>query len=113
MTKINLTIFEDAEKWIKKNVPLMSTDMVAVVQPITKFNYKSFTKYQDTEENLVKSCNLQDHIEALQLLCEQVGRTLFVGGIKSPYSLVDASNWDIEVVDAYYQLVFHKKVLYG
>lgn len=121
MSRIQLTIFEDAEKWLRENFRDLGWDSVAAVYPLESFNpdrgeklgRTGETKYEDREEASTKFCSMSDHVRALQLLCEQIGRTLFVGGLKSPFDLIDAGNWDVEVVDAYFQLVYHGKVIYG
>jgi hypothetical protein len=40
-------------------------------------------------------------------------KKLFVGCIQNPMDLTDVSNWDAEVVDAYFQLLYHGEVIYG
>jgi hypothetical protein len=110
---ITLTVFADPEAWLRQHVPDIHVDYVAGVQRISKFDPDGLTRYQDCEEKTEKDCDLVAHVWALQLLCEQVGRTLFVGGVTSPLELLDPGNWDVEVVDAYYQLVYYGKVLYG
>ena len=111
--KISITIFEDAEAWLIENLPDMCSDNICGVIPITGFDPYGLTTYKDFEEGSIKKCTMQDHIKALQLLCDQVGQTIFVGGIKNSKELTDAGNWDIEVVDAYWQLVYYGKVIYG
>lgn len=124
MTAIQLTVFDNAEKWIKENLYYMSSDNVCAVRPVNAVSNvdkdnpvltnKHFPiQYEDIEEGTRKTCSLDDHVKALQLLCQDIGRSLFVGGIKSPFELQDPGNWDIEVVDAYWQLVYYGKVLYG
>jgi len=56
---------------------------------------------------------MADYVDALRLLVEQIGVTLFVGGLKSTVQLLDLGNWDAEVVDAFYQLVYRKEIIYG
>lgn len=111
--EIKATIFPDAEVWLKENLPDMGVDSVAAVHRTSEVNLDGVTSYKDFEENKVKHCKLQDHLEALQLLCDKIGKTLFVGGLRGATELADAGNWDVEVVDAYYQLVFYKEVIYG
>lgn len=130
-TPITLTIFDNAEEWLRINLPDMSTDRVACVRPVARarFNPDGLTEYEDVEDTsddrvneededgnrygtLRKSCDMAAHVQALRLLCAQIGRTL-VGGLKSPFELVDPGNWDAEVVDAYYQLVMLGEVVYG
>lgn len=112
-TKITLTIFENAEAWLRKNVPDLGGDAAACVRPIEDFHPDGFTRYEDMEAGGIKKRTLAHHVRALQLLSEQVGRTLFVGGIKSPFDLQDTANWDVEVVDAFWQLVYRGKCIYG
>lgn len=131
MTFISVTVFEDAEAWLRENLPDMCVDTVACVYPLTRFYPSGHTPYVDREElteaqyeriqsgdditgiTAIKQFTLADHVRALRLLCEQVGDTLFVGGMKSPKDLVDPGNWDVEVTDAFYQLVYYGKVIYG
>jgi hypothetical protein len=110
---VAIQIFPDAKAWLIENLPDMFVDGVAAVYPITTFNPNGLTTYRDEEEETEKECTLDDHVQALQLLVEQVGKTLFVGSLTSPLQLTDAGNWDIEVVDAYYQLVYRGEVIYG
>ena len=94
-------------------MPDMTTDNISAVFPIGKINFEGETPWTDFEEQKHKSLTMTDYVKALELLCQQVGKTLFVGGIKSPSDLIDAGNWDAEVVDAFYQLAFHGEVIYG
>ena len=128
---ISIVIFEDADKWLRENLPDMHADSISSVYPLTRFYPDGHTPYVDREElteeqyeaiqsgdswagiSAIKQLDMRDHLRALLLLTEQVGDTLFVGGLKSPKDLVDAGNWDVEVVDAYYQLVYYGKVIYG
>lgn len=110
---IILTIFENPEIWLKKNLPATESTCIFGVIRTSKVDLERTTHYQDVEEGGSFGCNLADHVKALQLLCEKIGRTLFVGGLKSPFELTDPGNWDVEVVDAYYQLVVYGEVLYG
>ncbi len=128
---ISVVIFEDADKWLRENLPDMHADSVACVYPLTRFYPDGHTPYVDREElteaqyeaiqsgdslagiTAIKQLTMADHLRALLLLSEQVGDTLFVGGLKSPKDLVDPGNWDVEVVDAFYQLVYYGRVIYG
>ena len=112
-TPITLTVFEDADAWLRENVRDLMADGVSVVYPNEPIVPGIGTEYVDTEEETRKYCLWSDHIDALQLLTEQIGRTLFVGGLKSPFDLVEPGNWDAEVVDAFFQLVYRKEVIYG
>lgn len=112
MNEIILTVFKNPKEWILKNVPDMTSDRFCCVRPISKLTEKG-ASYEDIEENIKKFCSMEDHIIALQLLVEKVGRTLFVGCVENPMDLIDPCNWDIEVTDAYWQLVFYKDVIYG
>lgn len=111
---ISVVVFEDPEAWLREHLPDMTIDSVACVYPIEPFNPNYKTTYEDCEENKKSEHNMNDHIEALKLLVNNIAsKKLFVGGIKNPLDLVDPCNWDVEVVDAYYQLVMYKKILYG
>lgn len=113
-TKIDIVVFPDAEQWLEDNLKDIHTDRVAAVYPTSVYSKShNGARYRDDEENTERWCSIKDHIDALHLLCEQIGRTLFVGGIKSPFDLLDAGAWDAEVADAYYQLVYYKEVRYG
>ncbi len=127
MDKITISapIFDDVESWLLTNLPDMSWDNVSSVYPLEPIKFDSMTKYEDREGDgtgksgcddipYIKECSWNDHIEALKLLCGLIGdKKLFVGGIKNPIDLNDPCNWDVEVVDAYWQLVFYKEVIYG
>ena len=110
---IAITVFHDAVAWLQDNFPDFTWDSVCCVFPVRTKKDLSEVEYTDTEtgENFVK--HLEDHIKALELLCNQVGQTLFVGGLRSPVDLTDACNWDAEVTDAYFQLVVYGEVIYG
>lgn len=116
---ITITVFENAEEWLRENVRYLSSDSVACVRPVTRVNLNGKTMYEDVSGEMPKdlvsprACTLADHIRALRQLASEVGRTLFVGGIKHPLALQDAGNWDVEVTDAFWQFVMHKKVIYG
>lgn len=110
---ISLVIFPDPEAWLRKNLPDMHSDSVACVYPMRRMKPGHEMLYQDIEENTVRVRSWRDHVTALRLLTEQVSRTLFVGGVKSPFDLLEPENWDAEVVDAYWQLVYYGEVIYG
>lgn len=112
-TTVILTIFEDAEAWLIENAQYIATDRVACVHPTSEFKPAGLTTYRDEEEEKTYDCDMAAHVKALQLLSESVGRTLYVGGIKNPFDLQDPGNWDIEVADAYFQLVALGEVVYG
>ena len=115
--KVQITVFEDAERWLKDNLADLHVDNISTVYPLTEaknlFRPNGFIEYEDKDSETTKRCTLQDHVNALQLLSEKVGKTLFVGGITSPLALQDAGNWDIEVADAFYQIVMLREVVYG
>ncbi len=114
MSKISVEIFPDAEKWLKENLGDLTIDNVACVVPNKPLNKQGFyPEYIDNEENKTKAATMADHVKALQLLCEQIGVKLFVGGLKSPLQLLDAGNWDAEVADAFFQFVMLGEVIYG
>lgn len=113
-TKITIEVFPNAEAWLRKNLPNMTADTVACVRPSGRLNVRTLAcAYEDVEEGTKKDCTLEDHVRALRQLAELVGVKLFVGGIKNPRELVAPGNWDVEVVDAYWQLVMLGEVIYG
>jgi hypothetical protein len=112
-TPITLTIFDDPVAWLTENGPYIHADGVSAIVAVSPFRMDGKVKYEDREEGTKKSVTPEEHVEALRMLCEQVGRTLFVGGVNSPYDLLDPGRWDIEVYDAFRQLAYHKKVIYG
>lgn len=115
MSKITITIFEDAEAWLKENSKYMHVDNVSSVRRASPYDPDGITKYSDMEDDDTgtKGFSVAQHVAALQMLCEKIGRTLFVGCIKNPYDLTDFANWDVEVTDAFWQLVYHGEVIYG
>lgn len=120
MSAIAITVFEDAEKWIRENVPDLAWDNVAAVHPSFgprgRFefdNRDAVATFVDDEDGSVRDVPFDDLVKGLRLLCETIGRTLFVGGIKTPHALTDPGAWDVEVVDAYWQLVYRGEVIYG
>ena len=114
MTQISTVIIEDAEAFIKENYDYMCTDRIAAVYPCSKFNPDGITKYYDEEEDVTKDCTMADHVRALVKLVDLVSnKQIFVGGVTNPMDLLDLGNWDTEVVDAYYQLIYHDEVIYG
>lgn len=114
MTEIKSTIFPDAEAWLTENMLYFEVDSIAAVYPVTTFNPDGLTRYCDAEEGTTKERSMEDHVLALRKLCELVdGKKLFVGGVRGSMELTDGLNWDIEVVDAYFQLVYYGEVIYG
>lgn len=111
---VTVTIFPDADKWLRENLADMTFDNVAAVVPTdSPLNLGGDNEYKDHEDGTTKMCSWDDHLKALDLLAQKIGKTLFVGGLKSPTELADAGNWDVEVVDAFYQLVYRQEVIYG
>ncbi len=113
MSIISCTIFPDAEAWLRENLPDMCSDNVCSIHPSEAINLNGLTPFIDYEDDSVKGIGMDDFVRALQKLCNMVGTTLFVGGIKGPMDLVDPCNWDAEVVDAFWQLAFYNEVIYG
>lgn len=116
MTQIISVVFEDAEAWILENLKNMEVDNVAAVYRSGPINllYGGHTKYTDKEEDSCKDATLEDHVHALKKLCSLIAeKKLFVGGITCPTELTEMENWDVEVTDAYFQLIFHGEVIYG
>jgi hypothetical protein len=113
MTAINATIIPDAEAWIKENINDLLVDNVSAVYP-TNHGEDFSIKLYDEEEETAKTFSLADQVVALQKLADEIGgNRLFVGGLKSPTQLEDPCNWDTEVIDAFYQLIYHGEVIYG
>jgi hypothetical protein len=118
---IVMTIFPDPEAWLREHLRYLESDGVCCVYPIrrdadgvpTRYIDEEYDDENESHPDKERDRDMADHIRALQLLCEQIGRTLFVGGLKSPFDLLDAGNWDAEVVDAYWQLVYRREVIYG
>lgn len=114
MTSIKATIFEDAEGWLRENLQDFEVDGISAVYRVSKLDLDGITQYHDEEENGTKAVSMADHVKALQLLCELIdGGKLFVGCIKGANQLTEPCNWDVEVVDAYFQLIYHGEVIYG
>lgn len=112
MTAIKCEIFPNAEQWLKENMEDLEVDSVCAIQRKESYD-PAGTEYRDYEEGTKKTLDEKDHVKALQLLCDQIGKTLHVGGITSPLQLEDTGNWDVEVVDAFFQLIYHGEVIYG
>lgn len=110
---ISAPIFDDVEKWIRENGADLTTDNVSAVIPTSEWNPDGDMMFKDKEAGTTKTRTLADHVRAMHQLCAEVGKTLFVGGIKSPQELVDPGNWDAEVVDAYWQFVYYGECIYG
>src|SRR5688500_17074993 len=114
MTQINITVFPNAEAWLKENLEYMATDNIAAVYPTNVDADKIEATYFDEEEGLEKSVGKERHVEMLAELVRLISEEkLFVGGIKNPMDLTDTGNWDVEVADAYFQLLYHGEVIYG
>lgn len=115
MTQIIAPIFTDAEAWLKDALPDMYVDGISSVYR-TKLDKETFTGiYADEEEDGVrKEITLEAHVKGLEKLVQLVSeKKLFVGGVRNPIELTDMCNWDAEVVDAYFQLLYHGEVIYG
>jgi len=116
-TKIKVTLFENAEQWIKDEIENIIS--ISSSDSVTSFRYRSgdLNKmefgFDDTEDGTRKVLRLPDLVKALQLLCDQIAVTVEVGMIKSPRELTDTCNWDVEVADAFLQLAYHGEVIYG
>lgn len=113
---ITAVIFEDPEAWLREHVDDMTVDNVASVHRLTKFHPDGLTKYRDfdAEGQPVVERTMEDHINALWELCRLIDQQkLHVGCLRSASQLVDPCNWDVEVYDAFYQLVFRMEVIYG
>lgn len=118
-------IFEDAESWIKDNLRNLATDSICSIyfNKIDLDNFSIMVDSNGNEDDREKVISLNDMVEGLRLLATQIGKTwtdatgqkrgLFVGGLTKPHQLVDPCNWDAEVVDAFFQLIFYRDVIYG
>lgn len=114
MTQIVAPIFTDAEAWLKENLSDMFVDTVSAVYPQSGFNEEMGRTYWDEEEGLVKSVTFEEHVKGLEKLVQLISeKKLFVGGVTNPIDLTDPCNWDVEVVDAYFQILYHGEVIYG
>lgn len=117
------TIIPDAEAFIRDNIAdiysCLDTVCAIVVQKKLKFDPFQNAVYcdeggQDDPPNNVKTCTMNDHVQALKLLADLIGqRKLFVGGITNPADLADLGQWDAEVADAFMQLCYRGEVIYG
>lgn len=113
-TQIFAPIFEDAEGFLKENLKDFFVDGVSAVYPVSKFDDNFSRTYFDEEEEKELTFDFKRHVDALILLVKMVNaKQLFVGGITSAIDLTEPCNWDIEVVDAYFQLIYHGEVIYG
>lgn len=116
MTAITATIISNAEEWIKTEVPDMCVDGVSCVYPVTNFcaNLDGSTTFVDSYEGTKKNIPFERYIEALKMLATEIdNKKLFVGSLNFGAELADSCNWDVEVVDAYFQLIYHGEVIYG
>ena len=118
-------VFEGADEWLRENGADLTSDTVCACRPHEDESWKpgESMRYRDLEEDTEKVCSWADHVKALELLADQIGRRfigkdgkecgLFVGGIKHPSELLDPRCWDAEVTDAFWQLVYRGEVIYG
>ncbi len=111
MTTINATIISDAEAWIKENIRDLSTDGVSAMNLDEVSSDFSISLY-DEEENFVKTFTLEQQVAALQKLADDIGNNRLYVGIAAQ-DLADPCYWDVEVVDAFFQLIYHGEVIYG
>lgn len=112
--EIKATIFTDAEAWLRENLDDFTSDGFSVVRRATRYTEEWEAVFVDLEEDTEMPIPFSTHVEALEQLVNLINdKKLFVGGIKNPVDLTDAGNWDSEVVDAYYQLLYHGEVIYG
>jgi hypothetical protein len=107
-------VFPNPIEWLRKELPDMLVDNISVVYPVESINVDGATRFRDDEEDASKYLDMSHYVRALRQLVELVdGKKLFVGGVTGSADLVDAGNWDVEVVDAFYQLAYHGEVIYG
>lgn len=112
-TPIIIPILDDSEKWLRENINDLPTDSVCSVLPQDNISFDGKTIWADSEDGSKKTLEMTDYIKGLNLLFNQIGRSLFVGGLKSPHDLIDPCNWDPEVTDSFFQLCYHGEVIYG
>lgn len=114
MTAITATIIPDAEAFLTENLKDFAVDGISAVYPYTSFTPQLGRGYYDEEECNSKFVTFKEHVKGLQKLVSLISeKKLFVGGIENPVDLVDPCNWDAEVVDAYFQLLYHGEIIYG
>lgn len=105
---------EWVEQWLRDNIDVLSSDDLCVVYPIgSRTSLDEGITYFDEEERSGRKCSLEDHIQAWQMLSNRIGKTVFVGGLTSAKELEDPGNWDGEVVDVFWQLVYRRDIRYG
>lgn len=111
---IKSIVFADPVAWLKENLGYFEADSVSPVYPVAGVTDDLVARYYDEEEDAEKCVDAEGHVAALAELVRLIdGQELFVGGLTSGMDLLDAGNWDIEVVDAYFQLCYHGEVIYG
>jgi hypothetical protein len=114
MTQISAVIIPNAEGFIKENLADFAVDGISAVYPHSKLTDQFGRTYFDEEEGKAKFVNFESHVTSLEKLVELISdKKLFVGGITNPVDLADPCNWDAEVVDAYFQILYHGEVIYG
>lgn len=123
MTAITTTIFPDAESWLSEHFEdlLSNLDNVCNVRPTRRpskelfvYVYKDFSDEKPDDYPAMMPRDMNAHVQALQKLCDLIScKQLFVGGLSSAVDLLDPCNWDVEVTDAFCQLVAYREVIYG
>ena len=114
MTQINATIIPDAEAFLLENMPDMEVDRHCAITRSMYGTKAGAATYFDEEENAYKNVTLTEHVVALQKMAELIdAKKLYVGCLDSASELADMANWDVEVVDAFFQLAYHGEVIYG
>lgn len=114
MTKISATIFNNAEAWLLRNMPDMEVDWVSSMRRIHYDAKTGAATYKDLEKDEEIWVPMSAHVQGLEKLVKLVNEEkLFVGGISTPIELLNLTNWDAEVVDAFWQLVCYGEVIYG
>lgn len=103
--------------WLRENLEDMWPDRVSSMgRTDLDWNASVVCSVTDEEEGerFAKRLTADDLVNALRKLCELVdAKKLFVGGVRSSQDLDDAGYWDVEVVDAYWQIAYHGEVIYG
>lgn len=115
-TKIQATLFEDAEAFLREEIDGFISTLG--MDHVTSFRLRHYSiqdmmfEIEDTEDGTTKQLTLEDLIKALQLLCDGLGVNFHYSLLK-PTDLKDPGNWDVEIVDAFFQLAFFGEVIYG
>lgn len=127
---ITAVIFKDPVQFILDNIKYYSLDNIAVCYPmeikVQAENREVFVKTFDAEEHTRKSHDMADCVRALRQFVEHINQgqwdkvtgennknRIYIGHVPNPISLNSIDIWDIEVWDAFFQLLHNGEILYG